>query len=609
MGILQALLQEVRKLVPHRGVKGFLQDPPSPDPVNADAYIILDDATGVWNGHDDEIARWDTVFDIWRFDDFSSADTHIAFVEGQGIWYYNPVAKEWVKFGIIGGLLHALSDAPPQAAHFGDPLPGASTEGSRADHVHALGDPGTPLPIAGVAVPGIGSVPAREDHAHTHGNQNEGGGLHALTTSDDAGFFSPAYMAQADASGPLAVVVQPHDVTDAPLIGGSTEAARADHEHKHGEHSNPDDHGNATESADGFQSAGDKTKLNDCGVLTDSVSPGQASVIGGGIGNSNEAARANHTHAVFVSNVAPKPVIDSLGTPGIQASLARSDHNHGHGDLLGGSNHEISTQSAHGFQSKDDKAKLDSTGVLSDTRPLELTEVGSTSGSSDEAARADHKHNVAGSDSAQSVHASSNNAGVATSFSRGDHRHMHGNLPGDALHAESSDNSAGFISAANHTKLVQTLKRNACIFGTGGSDLSNAQLYESLPVWEPRGVINETGDGTDYTIYSYENVVRGRATSKATRYIRVYGQFHFTVNSPTLTSVVQVSLRLSGSTVYKVRGTMPHPGEFTITMDHILRVAWNDGGISFVTNVFNGGSLTLLDSGTTIRLDRETNAA
>ena len=485
MGILQAILKEVRAIDPHPGVKGFLQKPPVPDPVNPDAYIILDGATGAWNGHDDEVVRWDTIVKVWRFDDFSATNTHIARVEDPGgLWYYDASSNEWVRLTLIGGVLHMLSDATPIASHFGVGSSGTSSAGSRSDHVHDLGTPRIPEPVADIALVGTGSAPAKDDHVHTHGDQGADGGLHFLTTDSDAGFFSPAQKAVLEATGPLATAVQPVglDLNATAALGAATEGARADHVHE---------------------------------VLAPSSQP---TTVGGtqpNIGISAASARADHVHPITTGL---SQTVGQGNDQGSGTAIALANHVHAHGQQLAdGDAHKNATTSTDGFLSKADKDKLDAAGVLSTSFPavVKANFGTSTPGSSGKASDANHQHEVAtsngtpsqvsasGGDAGDSiylahadhshqvststntpaaVHNSSGTAGGQSTLARSDHRHAHGNLSGSSLHAESSEQSSGFISAANTKKVnelfVQTM---AWCVPTGDEYLVST---ERLPVFE-----------------------------------------------------------------------------------------------------------------------------
>lgn len=73
-------------------------------------------------------------------------------------------------------------------------------------------------------------------------------------------------------------------------------------------------------------------------------------------GVSNNLARADHTHNI--PTAAPS-TIGTANTQGTTASFSRSDHIHNHGAQTDPTHHAVATQSAHGFMSSTDKAKLD----------------------------------------------------------------------------------------------------------------------------------------------------------------------------------------------------------------------------------------------------------
>lgn len=69
-----------------------------------------------------------------------------------------------------------------------------------------------------------------------------------------------------------------------------------------------------------------------------------------------------------------------------------------------------------------------------------------------DAAKADHKHAIV-TDTAIEITDSTSAEGTATSFARADHQHAHGNRGGGSLHADATTLTAGFMSAADKTKL------------------------------------------------------------------------------------------------------------------------------------------------------------
>lgn len=144
---------------------------------------------------------------------------------------------------------------------------GVSTTAARSDHAHAHGTqtdgtmhaaatnaaPGfavlsTTTPVSvGTAAVGTGTTVARADHAHAHGNQ-AGGTLHANAANGTPGF---AVLATAS----------PQDVAAAASVGASTNVAREDHAHFHGNQAGGSLHALASGSAAGFMQPSDFSKL------------------------------------------------------------------------------------------------------------------------------------------------------------------------------------------------------------------------------------------------------------------------------------------------------------------------------------------------------------
>ena len=88
---------------------------------------------------------------------------------------------------------------------------------------------------------------------------------------------------------------------------------------------------------------------------------------------------------------------------------------------------------------------------LTSTNPVNVNRAAAQVGTSTEAARQDHKHDV---DVAAPVTiGSSNSEGTSSSLSRADHVHDHGDQAGGTLHASASISTAGFMSAVDKTKL------------------------------------------------------------------------------------------------------------------------------------------------------------
>lgn len=90
--------------------------------------------------------------------------------------------------------------------------------------------------------------------------------------------------------------------------------------------------------------------------------------------------------------------------------------------------------------------------VLTDTAPVNVTKAAAAVGTAEEAARGDHKHDIATA-AVVGITDSSNAEGTSSSLARADHTHAHGNRSGGALHALATTSVAGFLSAADKTKL------------------------------------------------------------------------------------------------------------------------------------------------------------
>jgi hypothetical protein len=193
---------------------------------------------------------------------------------------------------------------------------------------------------------------------------------------------------------PLATTA-PASVGTAAAVGVGTTAARADHVHAHGAQTDGTLHAAATTSVAGFLSTADKTKLD--GVAT-------------------SAAALTSTAP---SNVAAAAVV------GVGTTAARFDHVHAHGAQTDGTLHAAATTSVAGFLSAADKLKLD--GVAAGAPALASTAPA----------------NVA----AAAV------VGVGTTAARADHVHAHGAQTDGTLHAAATTSVAGFLSAADKTRL------------------------------------------------------------------------------------------------------------------------------------------------------------
>jgi hypothetical protein len=242
------------------------------------------------------------------------------------------------------------------------------------------------------------------------------------------------------------------------------------------------------------------------GLLSTADAPVNVTKAAAAIGVATVAARADHKHDV--STAAPV-TLGTANSEGTAASLARSDHTHAHGAQTDGTLHAVATTSVAGFLSAADKTKLDgiATGAtatpLASTAPIAVTKAAAVVGVATEAARADHKHDVstaapvaatpnaaaaegtattlARSDHVHAMTAAApvaigtaNAAGSASTFVRSDHVHAHGAQTDGTLHAVATTSVAGFLSAADKTKLDGIATGAAALASTAPADITKA---------------------------------------------------------------------------------------------------------------------------------------
>ena len=124
------------------------------------------------------------------------------------------------------------------------------------------------------------------------------------------------------------------------------------------------------------------------------------------------------------SNASPNSVDAASSSAGTSPDTSRADHRHAHGSLPGGALHAAASATDAGFMTATQFTKL--------------------AGISEGAA-------ALGSGTPSAVGAA--DAGFSTSAARQDHVHAHGDQAGGSLHAVASASAAGFMSAADKTKL------------------------------------------------------------------------------------------------------------------------------------------------------------
>jgi hypothetical protein len=271
---------------------------------------------------------------------------------------------------------------------------------------------------------GIADTVARGDHKHDVSAAVVG----TTAIADTAAEGSATSLARSDHRHAFPAGAAPPVIAAASAAGAATTAARSDHTH-----GGVTDIGGSAGSVS-FGVAGDVSQID----VGDAAAAGASSAI----------ARADHQHAL-PSPAAPVDVTKAAASAGAATTVARADHKH---DVTTAAPTAtgVSTASAEGTATtlaRSDHAHQ------SNTAPVNVTKAAAAIGTSAEPARADHKHDV--TTAAVSTIGTANAEGTATSLARSDHVHDHGAqaLGGGTQHAVATTSVAGFLSAADKTKL------------------------------------------------------------------------------------------------------------------------------------------------------------
>ena len=205
-----------------------------------------------------------------------------------------------------------------------------------------------------------------------------------------------------------------------------------------------------TVTTNGIMSYLDKIKLN--GIEENATytpltltAPEDITKSSSAVGASVYAARSDHKHDVYTGTPL---AIGTSNVEGNAASLARSDHVHDHGSQSNGAHHAVVTDSVNGFMSSAMKIKLDGVAVgatntpLTNTVPMNVTKDNASAGTSDEAARQDHKHDISTAAPAPNAVQIGNVAaeGTSSSLARADHIHA---VPVGSVSSVGTTNSNG----------------------------------------------------------------------------------------------------------------------------------------------------------------------
>jgi|GEM_PF-5836250 len=119
---------------------------------------------------------------------------------------------------------------------------------------------------------------------------------------------------------------------------------------------------------------------------------------------------------------------------------------------------------------------------LTGTAPVNVTKDTAAVGTGMTAARHDHKHDIATA-TAVDITDSSSAEGDSTSLARANHTHAHGSRGGGALHANATTSVAGFMTAADKTKLdgiTSEATKYATVYVGGDATTSSINFVDGL---------------------------------------------------------------------------------------------------------------------------------
>lgn len=145
-----------------------------------------------------------------------------------------------------------------------------------------------------------------------------------------------------------------------------------------------------------------------------------------GVDVPSHASRHNPGGVDAIATATPL-TISTANAEGVAPSVARSDHVHAHGNLIGGSTHALAVaNTSAGFISASDQAKLNTvsanSAALTASAPANVSKSAAVVGTDGYAAHSDHKHDIDTAASSIGIGAGSLE-GSATTLSRSDHNH------------------------------------------------------------------------------------------------------------------------------------------------------------------------------------------
>lgn len=168
-------------------------------------------------------------------------------------------------------------------------------------------------------------------------------------------------------------------------------------------------------------STGADTALGPSGLLA-TTAPVDVTKAAAVIGVGTKAARNDHKHDIFTA-VAGTAAVGDVAAEGVATSLARSDHKHA---------------------------------FTAPGAPVNVTKAAASAGASVDFARADHKHDATTAAPTATGVATASAEGVATSFARSDHAHQSNTAPVNVTKAAAAIGTSDEPARADHKHDVTT---------------------------------------------------------------------------------------------------------------------------------------------------------
>ena len=386
---------------------------------------------------------------------------------------------------------------------------------------------------------GVGTEASRNNHKHNVATAVVGN----AQVGDTAAEGSSTSLARADHTHGVAAG-SPVTVGTGNAAGSAGTFARSDHVHDHGSQTDGTHHAAATVSVAGFLSASDKTKLD--ALITPAFRDPKESVraattVNGTLatdfenGDSVDGVTLATNDRILIKNQSTTSqngiyVVQATGAPSRAVDMPAASNAAGvsvfveEGTVNADTGWLCTTDAPNDVVGTDSLAFGKFSGTdLSTTAPVNVTKAAASAGSSGEAARQDHKHNVDTAAAGGIQVGDSAAEGSSTSLARADHTHALSapGAPADVTKAAASAGSAATVARSDHKHDVSTASTAAAAVEAGGSagegtatSLARSDHTHAVAVGSPATVGTANAAGSASTFVRSDHVhAHGNQTS------------------------------------------------------------------------------------------------